>query len=100
MDEKKKISPHILNASASLLGFSFILLTTLRALHLADDNYIYEFSSLAVGIFVLSCIFAFLSIRNGETPKGNVYENIADYIFLSGLGLLFLMAALIEFRFL
>jgi hypothetical protein len=99
MDEENKLAPHILNASASLSGFSFIVLTTLRALKL-PGNHLDQFAALSVGVFVLSCLTSFLSIRNGKTPKAKIYENIADYSFLVGLFLLFLTAALIELKFL
>jgi uncharacterized membrane protein SpoIIM required for sporulation len=99
MEEENKLSPHILNASASLSGFSFIVLTTLRALRL-PGTHLDLFAALAVGVFVVSCLSAFLSIRNGRTPKAKTYENIADYSFLVGLFLLFLTAALIELKFL
>jgi hypothetical protein len=98
MEDKDDISPHILNASASLLGFSFIVLTTLRALRLTTGGMLYELAGLAVGIFTLSSILSFLSIRNAKTKKGAIYTSIADVVFLIGLALLLLTAALIEFK--
>ena len=98
MDNDKEIAPHILNASASLLGFSFIVLTTLRSLHLTTGGGLYELSGIAVALFTLSSILSFLSIRNGKTKKGAVYTSIADVVFLIGLMVLLVTAALIEFR--
>lgn len=99
MEQENKLAPHILNASASLSGFSFVVLTTLRALRL-PGSHLYQFAGLAVGVFVLSCLFSFLSIRNGKSERAKKYESAADVVFMIGLILLFLMAALIELKFL
>jgi hypothetical protein len=98
MDEDLDIAGHILSASANLLGFSFIVLTAVRELRIDVKPIAYELPGLAVGLFTLSCLMSFLAIRNGRTKKGMFYTKVADYVFLLGLGLLFLTAALLEFK--
>jgi len=77
-------SPHILNASSSLLGFSFVVLTGINSIGVADKTNIDEIAGIAIAIFTFSCIFSFLSIREDRERKSKFYESVADYIFLGG----------------
>jgi len=47
--------------------------------------------------FMLSCILSFLSIK-GDIKRGTKLENVADYLFLGGLCILFITAMLILFN--
>jgi hypothetical protein len=93
MNEQKEKSPHILNASSNLLGICFILLTSLRLLSNTEKTIIDEITVAATILFTASCIFSFLSIR-GHTRKSDLFEKVADYIFLAGLCLLFITTIL------
>jgi hypothetical protein len=67
-------SPHILNASSNL----------------SQKTAIDEITTAAIVVFMSSCILSFLSIR-GDIRK---YENIANYLFLAGLFILFVTTIL------
>ncbi len=89
---------HILNASSSLLGFSFIAVTTLRALKLIHTTHVDQFASLGVVIFTISVLFSFLSIRSNKMRAKKTYETIAEYVFLFGLLNILVLIALIEIK--
>lgn len=83
----EKRSPHILNTSANLLGLCFIVLTSFKKLNLSEGSHIDEFAFAAVILFMCSCILSFASMKS---EKGLLkLEKLADYIFLSGLIVLF-----------
>ncbi|AZI26067.1 MAG: hypothetical protein ABWZ79_06110 [Pedobacter agri] len=90
-------SPHILSTSANLLGICFIVLTSLKKLNLVDDSLIDEFAVAAVMCFMTSCILSFISMRR-ERNKSQKLEKIADFVFLSGLIILFVATILIAFN--
>lgn len=94
---KNNTSIHILNASSNLLGFCFVILTSIRFLKLSEKTYIDETVTIALVFFMLSCILSFLSIRGNIKSNGR-FENVADYFFLGGMGILFLTAVLILFN--
>lgn len=87
MNEQK--SPHILNASSNLLGLCFVVLTSLKVLKVSAGTIIDEITAGTTILFMSSCILSFMSIRNSFN-KSDLLEKIADIIFLSGLGLLFI----------
>ena len=90
-------SPHILNAASNLLGLCFVVLTSLKLLNLAAKTYIDESVTVALVFFMLSCILSFLSIRGTIKPGGR-FESMSDYLFLSGMIVLFITAILIIFN--
>ncbi|QIL38379.1 hypothetical protein G7074_03245 [Pedobacter sp. HDW13] len=90
-------SPHILSTSANLLGICFIVLTSLKKLNLADSSIIDEFAVAAVIFFMTSCILSFISMRKGDAVSQRL-EKSADFIFLSGLVVLFIATILIAFN--
>ena len=90
-------SPHILSTSANLLGICFIVLTSLKKLNLSDGSIIDEFAVAAVMFFMTSCILSFVSMRKGESESQRL-EKTADFIFLSGLVVLFIATILIAFN--
>ena len=87
-------SSHILNASSNLLGLCFVVLTSLKFLNLNGQSYIDETVTVALMLFMLSCILSFLSIR-GNIKRGGRFEEVADYLFLGGLVVLSVTAILI-----
>jgi hypothetical protein len=82
-------SSHILNASSNLVGFSFVILTSIKILKLDTTTSIDDIATFSIIVFIISCFFSFLSIRSREVKRAETYETIADYIFLGGLLLLF-----------
>lgn len=90
-------SPHILNASSNLLALCFIVLTSLKLLKISSKSIIDELATGGIVIFLLSCLLSFLSIR-GSKKNSEKFETIADYVFLSGLALLFVTTILFAFN--
>jgi hypothetical protein len=85
-------SQHVFNASSNLLGICFVVLTSLKVLKIGAKTIIDEITIVAIMLFMAACILSFLSLRNYK--KSAKLEAIADYVFLSGLALLFLTALL------
>ncbi|SIS30304.1 hypothetical protein SAMN05421639_101833 [Chryseobacterium shigense] len=83
MMEKK--SPHILNASSNLLGFSLIIITSLKITKMSEHTHLDEFAGVACILFACSCFFSFLAIRTENEKRETRYETIADYLFLIAL---------------
>lgn len=90
-------SPHILSTSANLLGICFVVLTSLKKLALTDGSLIDEFAVAAVMFFMTSCILSFISMRRQKTASQRL-EKVADFVFLSGLLVLFVATILIAFN--
>jgi tellurite resistance protein TehA-like permease len=97
MEDQNNKSPHILNASSNLLGICFVVLTSLKLLKVSQKTFIDELTSLAIILFMASCILSFLSIR-GNIKKSGKYENVADYLFLVGIVPLFITTILFSFN--
>jgi len=93
MEDQNDKSPHILNASSNLLGLCFIVLTSLKLFKISQKTFIDELTSVAIVLFMASCILSFLSIR-GNIKRSGRLENIADYLFLTGIILLFVTTIL------
>lgn len=96
MSNREK-SPHILNASSNLLGICFILLASLKVMKIAEKTFIDEVTTMAIILFMGSCILSFISIRTNNS-RSNFYENIADIVFMIGLSLLFITTILYSFN--
>lgn len=98
MKQEHQKSPHILNAASNLTGICFILITSLRIFsNRGERTIIDEAAALAILFFMTSCILSFLSMRSSGT-RSNTLETYADYVFLSGLGLLFVVTLLFVFN--
>lgn len=91
---KENRSPHILNTSANLLGLCFIVLTSVKISNLKESSFIDEGAALAIVIFMSSCLFSFLAMRN-DTAQSVKLERLADVLFLAGLIVLFITTMLI-----
>ncbi|MBM7419348.1 MULTISPECIES: hypothetical protein [Chryseobacterium] len=81
----EKKSSHILNASSNLLGFSMLIITSLKITKTSHNTYLDEFAGVACVFFACSCFFSFMSIRSKKEKMENRYEQIADYLFLTAL---------------
>ncbi|MES2419478.1 MAG: hypothetical protein V4541_14930 [Bacteroidota bacterium] len=96
-EEKQNKSPHILSTSANLLGFCFIVLTSVKISKLNESSYIDEGAALAIIIFMCSCLLSFLAMRSLTTRAAKM-ERLADILFLLGLIVLFITTILIAFN--
>ena len=56
-------SPHILNASSNLVGFSFLLVTTIQVIGLPKTTLIDEVAAIETLLFCVSSLFSFMSMR-------------------------------------
>ncbi|SEN10309.1 hypothetical protein [Chryseobacterium taichungense] len=81
----EKKSTHILNASSNLLGFSLIIITSLKITKISHSTHLDEFAGVACLFFAFSCFFSFLAIRSQREKQGFRFETIADYLFLIAL---------------
>jgi hypothetical protein len=81
----EKKSTHILNASSNLLGFSLVIITSLKISRISRSTYLDEFAGLACLFFAFSCFFSFLAIRTQHKERAKRFETIADYLFLIAL---------------
>jgi hypothetical protein len=93
MNEQDNKSPQILNSASNLLGFCFVVLTSIRFFKLSDTTIIDEVTAICFVLFMFSCLCAFLSIRS-KTKRADLYETLADYSFLAGLIVIFVMTLL------
>lgn len=93
MDSK---SPHILATASNLLGFSFLIITSIKALNVPQAALIDEVVSVLIVLLALSCIFSFSSIRTRNADLEKKMETIADYLFLVSLLLVAVTALLIS----
>jgi len=90
-------APHILNASSNLLGLCFVVLTSLKYLKITQRTVIDETVTVAIILFMSSCVLSFLSIR-GNIRYGGKLEISADFLFLGGLFVVFVTTILILFN--
>jgi len=81
----EKKSTHILNASSNLLGFSLVIITSLKITKISHSTHLDEFAGVACLFFAFSCFFSFLAIRGTHEKRANRFETIADYLFLIAL---------------
>ncbi|WP_207536193.1 hypothetical protein [Desertivirga arenae] len=88
-------SPHILNTSSNLLGFCFLVITSLKIGNRTDQSVIDEILVIGALIFMSSTIFSFLSIKTKSETKTVFWENLAVYCFLAGLFILLIVILLI-----
>lgn len=98
MDNEQNKSPHILNASSNLLGLCFVVLTSLKLLHIAQTTLIDELTFGAILLFMTSCLLSFLSLRGHHPTRNRRYERTADYLFMAGIVFLFLTTFLLFFN--
>ena len=77
----KNNSPHILNTSATLLGFCLLVLTSIKVAKLSEVTIIDEATGIATILLMISTLFSFLSMRSKNLKKSENFESIADYGF-------------------
>ncbi len=96
-NDKKNISKHILPTSSNLLGLCFVILTLKR---LWRGNEIVKFvdrlDGVTIVIFLFASILSYASMR--AKRRGEIYEKIADVVFLAGLIMLSSIAVVMAFE--
>ncbi|MFZ1281167.1 MAG: hypothetical protein WAR59_10035 [Ignavibacteriaceae bacterium] len=80
-----KTSQHILNTSATLLGFCLFIITSVHFAEKTENSLIDEITSVIALLLSISSIFSFISIRTENSKKEFLFENIADYFFIVAL---------------
>ncbi len=93
MSDQDNKSPQILNSSSNLLGFCFVVLTSIKFFKLSDITIVDNITAVCFVLFMTSSLCAFLSIRS-KTKRADLYETIAEYAFLGGLIIIFFMTLL------
>ncbi|MBS1735346.1 MAG: hypothetical protein JSS98_01925 [Bacteroidetes bacterium] len=86
-------SQHILNTSATLLGFCLFVITSLHTSNYASKSVIDEFTSGIALSLIFSCLFSFFSLRAKNINTEKRAEKIGEYFF--GFALLGIMAIII-----
>jgi hypothetical protein len=94
-NNKKNISKHILPTSANLLGLCFLILSFIKVLKLGSETLVDELVAIAILFFLVSSFCSYASMRS--TRWEQLYERIADTIFLIGLILLSIGSVLVAF---
>jgi ABC-type xylose transport system permease subunit len=92
-------SQHILNTSASLLGFCLFVITSLHLNNKVASSVIDEFTSVIAILLAFSCFFSFTSIRTRNQKREKRLETIADYLFVAALIGILIVIVLITFNF-
>ncbi len=84
-----------MNASTNLVGFTFIVLTSLKAFYLGQNAFIDEMVAVSVVGFMLSTLLSFSSMRTTKKERSVRYELFADYVFFGSLLMMFLVCMLL-----
>lgn len=75
--------PHILNASATLLGICFVLLTGLKVTKQNESTVADEITLFSSLCFLAAIVLSYLALRGGRWAQR--CEQWADWLFLGGL---------------
>ncbi len=89
-------SQHILNTSASLLGFCLFVITSFNIGNKLESSIIDDLTSAVAILLGFSCFFSFFSIRTNKLALEKRLETMADYFFIISLsGILILILLII-----
>ncbi len=94
---RKDVAKHILPTAANLLGLCFILLSYIKLARLAAETIIDDSLGVVIVFFLFSSIFSYASMRSYRHSE--IYERIADILFIIGLSFLTIVAMLVLFQF-
>jgi multisubunit Na+/H+ antiporter MnhG subunit len=95
-ESRKNISRHILPTSSNLLGLCFVILTFIKLSKVSNETIIDEIIGALIVFFLGSSVLSYISMR--AKGKSELYEKIADAIFLAALCLLTLVSLVIIFE--
>jgi hypothetical protein len=97
VNEKKNMSRHILPTSANLLGLCFVIISFIKFWTKGGvETIIDDLVGVAVILFLFSSILSYTSMRSKR--KAELFEKIADIIFLVGLVFLSLISVILVFE--
>lgn len=94
------LAVHIFTASAAMVGVCltviglFRISDTLRTVGTIGD----DLMAIDAGVFLTSCLLAYLALRTRATPRRSLEETLADWIFLIGLCLMAVVCGLIAYE--
>jgi hypothetical protein len=88
----------MLNASSNLVGFCFLVMTSIKLFGLSPKSLIDEITVLVLLLFMASAFFSFLVIKV-DSPKALIYYKTASFTFISGMALLLITTLLFTFDF-
>ncbi len=91
-------SPHILNTSATLLGFCLIIITSIKISRFGAATLIDDLTAIASIFLMVSCVLSFLSMRTRQRAKSERIEYIADIVFLAALIFLTIIILTVSFN--
>lgn len=91
-------SQHILNTSATLLGFCLFIITSLHIANHTKAYFIDEFTSIIALLLTFSTFFSFFSLRTNDKIKEERFETIADYLFMISLIGILIIILLLTFN--
>jgi hypothetical protein len=91
-------SPHILNTSATLMGFCMVIITSIRVGNFSAASFIDEVAGISALLLSLSCLFSFMSMKSSQHPLAEKLEYIADAAFLMALICIFLIISMLSFK--
>jgi hypothetical protein len=95
-NNKKNISKHILPTSSNLLGLCFVILSFIKVMKFGNETLVDELIAMAIVLFFISSFFSYASMRSERRVE--LYEKIADNIFLIGLLILSIGAIMVAFE--
>ena len=78
-------SPHILSTASNLLGFSFLVFTSIRSMGLASATFIDEITAFLILLLAVSCTYSFASIQAKDLKRAKRLETVAEYFFMTSL---------------
>ncbi|MGE3624351.1 MAG: hypothetical protein AB7H77_10840 [Bdellovibrionales bacterium] len=79
---------HILNASSNLIGICFVIIAGLKITGMQGNTFADEICLISAFSFLCACLLSYASIRLKK--DSDIYETLADYIFLASLLFLFI----------
>ena len=79
-----KTSENVLASATGLLGFNFVVITSLHLASATQNSVIDEMTSIVSVMLIFSCIGAFIGIRTDNKSRFP-YAKVADYLFILSL---------------
>lgn len=95
-----KTSENILSAATGLLGFCFVVITSIHLNDATENTVIDELTSIISVLLIFSCIASFIKIRSNDSVMFIHWGKIADYLFLISLMGMMGIIVLVAFKFL
>ena len=97
---EEDISVHIFSASAAMVGVCLTVINLFRLTNRLRNigSMGEELLALDAGAFLISCILAYLALRTRAVHRREIIEQVADWVFLSALGLMAIVCGLVAYE--